>query len=72
MDQKDEVKGDAALLMYCKQTGRQVKKELSTPASHRLTHNLLIIFSVTKYAYAVKQRGPHTHALCDIRVNDLD
>jgi len=36
------------LLMCCEQTEGQIKRKLSTPASHRLTHNLLTIFSVTK------------------------
>lgn len=58
----DDVRTDAVLLTYCKQTGGQIKGTLYTPASRRLTHNPLTIFSVTKYEYAEKQRGPHTHS----------
>lgn len=43
-------------------TDRRANKEeaLDSRLTHRLTRNLLTIFSVTEYAYAQKRRGPHT------------
>lgn len=68
--QREEVRIDAVHLKCHRQTGGQIKKKLSSPASPRLMlmHNMLTIFCVTKYAYAEKPRGPHTlpHAYKDV------
>lgn len=76
--QREEVKIDAVHLKCHRQTGGQIKKKLSTPASRRLIYNMPTVFCVAKYAYA--ERGPHilplTHtrmfAYCHIGVSDLD
>lgn len=44
----------------CAVNRQEGKERGSSQLSHWLTHNLLTIFSVTKYAHAEKQLGPHT------------